>query len=166
MTTEVANANDFYALSPELRRPARTIKTYILLGWIAETSFLFFGMVMFPELHAPLLGRLIWTQILCGIGMGAAVGAVAYMAASHFKQGSWAALVITGIMAGVAFTICGEVCFFVDKLPGMDYWGTTENPLLFRAKGDSGGILLGFFGSWLLNTKPGVSLLNKIAFLR
>ena len=37
MTTEVANANDFYALSPELRRPARTIKTYILLGWIAET---------------------------------------------------------------------------------------------------------------------------------
>jgi hypothetical protein len=166
MNTAVADRSDFYALSPESRRPARTLKTYILLGWSVETFFLFFGMIMYPQLHPPLLGRLIWTQILCGIGMSSAVGAVAYMAASRFKQGSWAALIVTGIVAGAAFSICGEVCYFVDTLPGVDYYGSHEGPLLFRLKGDIGGFGLGLFGSWLLNTKMGVSLLNKIPFLR
>jgi len=165
MTTAV-DANDFYALSPESRRFVRTLKTYILLGWSVETFFLFFGMFMFPQLHPPLLGRLIWTQVLCGIGMSSAVGAVAYMASSHFKQGSWAALIITGIVAGAAFSICGEVCYFVDTLPGVNYFGSHEGPLMFRLKGDIGGFGLGLFGSWLLNTKMGVSLLNKIPFLR
>jgi hypothetical protein len=166
MTTEVANANDFYVLSPESRRPIRTLKTYILLGWMSETFFFFFGMFMFPQLHPPLLGRLIWTEILCSIGMSSAVGAVAYMAASHFKQGSWPALIITGIVAGAAFSICGEVCYFIDTLPGVDYYGSHEMPVLFRLKGDIGGFGAGLFGSWLLNTKMGVSLLNKIPFLR
>ena len=165
MTTAVA-VNDFYALSPESRRYVRTLKTYILLGWSVETFFLFFGMLMFPQLHPPLLGRLIWTQVLCGIGMSSAVGAVAYMASSHFKQGSWAALIITGIVAGAAFSICGEVCYFVDTLPGVNYFGSHEGPLMFRLKGDIGGFGLGLFGTWLLNTKMGVSLLNKIPFLR
>src|SRR5215469_11754058 len=100
MTTAVASASDFEVLSPESRRPLRTLKTYILLGWSVETFFLFFGMFMFPDLHPPLLGRLIWTQLLCGLGMSSAVGAVAYMAASRFKQGSWASLIVTGIVAG------------------------------------------------------------------
>ena len=166
MTTAVANANDFNVLSPESRRALRTLKTYILLGWSIETFFLFFGMLMYPELHPPLLGRLIWTQVLCGIGMSSAVGAVAYLAASRFKQGSWAALIITGIVAGAAFSICGEICYFVDTLPGVDYFGSHEGPVMFRLKGDIGGFGLGLFGSWLLNTKMGVSLLNKIPFLR
>ena len=166
MTTAVANANDFNVLSPESRRALRTLKTYILLGWSIETFFLFFGMFMYPELHPPLLGRLIWTQVLCGIGMSSAVGAVAYLAASRFKQGSWAALIITGIVAGAAFSICGEICYFVDTLPGVDYFGSHEGPVMFRLKGDIGGFGLGLFGSWLLNTKMGVSLLNKIPFLR
>ena len=165
MTTAV-DANDFYALSPEARRPLRTLKTYILLGWSVETFFLFFGMFMFPQLHPPLLGRLIWTQVLCGIGMSSAVGAVAYMASSHFKQGSWAALIVTGIVAGGAFSICGELCYHIDMLPTVDYFGSHENPLLFRLKGVIGGFVLGLVGSWLLNTKKGVSLLNKIPFLR
>ena len=165
MTTAV-DANDFYALSPEARRPLRTLKTYILLGWSVETFFLFFGMFMYPELHPPLLGRLIWTQLLCGLGMSSAVGAVAYMAASRFKQGSWASLIVTGIVAGAAFSICGEVCYFIDTLPLVDYFGSHEGPLMFRLKGDIGGFGLGLFGSWLLNTKMGVSLLNKIPFLR
>src|SRR5215813_928514 len=166
MTTAVAALNDFDALSPESRRYVRTLKTYILLGWSVETFFLFFGMFMFPQLPPPLLGGLIWTQVLCGIGMSSAVGAVAYMASSHFKQGSWAALIITGIVAGAAFSICGEVCYFVDTLPGVNYFGSHEGPLMFRLKGDIGGFGLGLFGSWLLNTKMGVSLLNKIPFLR
>jgi hypothetical protein len=48
----------------------------------------------------------------------------------------------------------------------MDYWGRLENPALFMAKGDIGGALLGIAGSWLLNTKKGLSILNKIPFLR
>jgi hypothetical protein len=164
--TTATDAIDFYTLSPESRRPARTIKLYIFMGWMTETFFLFFGMFMFPQLHPPLLGRLIWTQILCGIGMGAAVGGLAYIAASGFKQGSWAALIVTGIVAGVAYSICGELCYHIDMLPTIDYFGSHENPLLFRLKGDIGGFGLGLFGSWLLNTKMGVSLLNKIPFLR
>lgn len=166
MTTAVANANDFYELSPQLRRPARTIKLYIFLGWIAETTFLFFGMFMFPQLHPPLIPRLEWTQILCGIGMGAAAGAIGYLASSRFKQGSRAALIITGLVAGTAYVVCGTVCYWVDALPGMDYWGSHENPALFLLKGDGGGFGLGLIGSWLLNTEKGVSLLNKIPFLR
>ena len=166
MTSPAAHANDLYVDSPEERRAARTIKLLILLGWMTETFFLFFGMFMYPELHPPLLGRLIWTQVLCGIGMSSAVGAVAYLAASRFKQGSWAALIITGIVACAAFSICGEICYFVDTLPGVDYFGSHEGPVMFRLKGDIGGFGLGLFGSWLLNTKMGVSLLNKIPFLR
>ena len=166
MNTAVADRSDFYALSPESRRPARTLKTYILLGWSVETFFLFFGMIMYPQLHPPLLGRLIWTQILCGIGMSSAAGALAYMAGSRFKQGSRAALIVTGIVAGVAFGICGELCYHIDMLPTMDYFGSHENPPMFHYKGVIGGVLLGITGSWLLNTKKGLSILNKIPFLR
>ena len=97
MTTAAAGANDLHVESPEERRAARTIKLFIVLGWLSETTFLFFGMIVFPQLHPSLIGRLIWTQILCGIGMGAATGAIAYLAASGFKQGSWPALVTTVI---------------------------------------------------------------------
>jgi hypothetical protein len=166
MTTPSAGAYGLLVDSPEERRPIRTIKTYIFLGWLIETFFLFFGMVAFPQLHPPLIPRLIWTQIVCGIGMGAAVGALAYVAASGFKQGSRPALITTAIVAGLAYAACGAVCFFVDTRPGMDYWGTSENPSLFLIKGTVGGFLLGVFGSWVLNTKKGVSILNKIPFLR
>src|SRR6516225_10341433 len=134
MTTVATGANDLYVESLEGRRPARTIKLFILLGWIAETTFLFFGMVMFPQLHPPLLPRLIWTQILCGIGMGAAAGAIAYLAGSRFKQGSRAALILTA-SGGIVFFVCGLVCYFVDTRAGMDYFGAIENPVLFVTKG-------------------------------
>ena len=160
-----ARAHDPLVESPEERRPARTIKLFILLGWMAETSFLFFGMVMFPQLHPPLLPRLIWTQILCGIGMGAAAGAIAYLAGSRFKQGSRAALILTAA-GGIVFFVCGLVCYFVDTRAGMDYFGAIENPVLFVTKGSGGVLLLGVIGSWLLNTKKGLSLLNKVPFLR
>ena len=166
MTIAAASANDLYVESPEERRAARTIKLFILLGWMTETFFLFFGMVMFPQLHPPLIPRLIWTQILCGIGMSSAAGALAYMAGSRFKQGSRAALIVTGIVAGVAFGICGELCYHIDMLPTMDYFGSHENPPMFHYKGVIGGVLLGITGSWLLNTKKGLSILNKIPFLR
>jgi hypothetical protein len=164
--TAIADAYDFPVESPEERRPARTIKLFILMGWMSETFFLFFGMVMFPQLHPPLLPRLIWTQILCGIGMGAAAGAIAYLAASRFKQGSRAAFFLTAICGGLAYVVCNNVCFFVDTRPGIDYWGAIENPILFLTKGDLGGLALGFLGAWLLNSKKGLSLINKIAFLR
>ena len=165
MTTAATSANDLYVESLEERRAARTIKLFILLGWMTETFFLFFGMVMFPQLHPPLIPRLIWTQILCGIGMGAAAGAIGYLASSPFKQGSRAALITTA-SAGIVFAVCAGVCYFVDTRPGMDYWGSQENPVLFLTKGITGGLFLGVVGSWLLNTDRGMSVLNKIPFLR
>ncbi|MBV9160261.1 MAG: hypothetical protein JO281_01620 [Pseudonocardiales bacterium] len=166
MTTAVAGANDLHVESPEERRAARTIKLFIVLGWLSETTFLFFGMIMFPQLHPSLIGRLIWTQILCGIGMGAATGAIAYLAASGFKQGSRAALIITAIAGATVLAVCNTVCFFVDSRPGVDYWGSHENPALFLTKGYIVSIIGGLVGSWLLNTKRGVSVLDKIPFLR
>src|SRR5215470_4037750 len=121
MATASAFPTDFLIDSPEERRPARTIKTFILLGWLSETFFLFFGMMMFPQLHPPLLPRLIWTQILCGIGMGAAAGGIAYLAGSRFRQGTWAALFATAV-GGLVYVVCNNVCFFVDTRPGVDYW--------------------------------------------
>src|SRR6516162_8251988 len=120
MTAVATGANDLYVESLEGRRAARTIKLFILLGWMTETFFLFFGMVMFPQLHPPLIPRLIWTQVLCGIGMGAAAGAIAYLAASRYKQGSRAALILTAIGAGLTYVVCNNVCYFVDSLPGID----------------------------------------------
>jgi hypothetical protein len=166
MTTADAGVGDRVVESPEERRPARTIKLYILLGWSCETLFLFFGMMMFPQIHPPLIPRLIWTQIMCGMGMSSAAGALGWLAASRFKQGSRAALIITGIVAAAVFVICANVCYFVDQRPGMDYWGSVENPTLFLLKGNIGGFLLGVTGSWLLNTKRGLNVLNKIPFLR
>ena len=166
MVTAAASANDLYIESAEERRGVRTIKLFIVLGWLSETAFLFFGMIVFPQLHPSLIGRLIWTQILCGIGMGAATGAIAYLAASGFKQGSRAALIITAIAGATVFAVCNTVCFFVDSRPGMDYWGSHENPALFLTKGYVVSIIGGLVGSWLLNTKRGVSVLDKIPFLR
>ena len=166
MATAAAQAYDIYVDSPEERRAARTIKVFIFFGWLTETSFMFFGMIWFPQLHPPLIPRLIWTQILCGIGMGAAVGALAFLAASGFRQGSWAALIITAIVGATALAVCNSVCFFVDSRPGVDYWGTHEDPVLFLTKGYIFSILGGLIGSWVLNTKRGVSVLNKIPFFR
>jgi hypothetical protein len=132
---------------------------------MAETAFLEFGMLWFRQLHPPLLPRLIWTQILCGIGMGAAAGAIAYLAGSRFKQGSRAAL-IANAAGGIVFFVCGLVCYFIDTRAGMDYFGAVENPVLFVTKGSGGGLLLGVIASWLLNTKKGLNLLNKVPFLR
>ena len=98
--------------------------------------------------------------------MGAAAGAIAYLAASRYKQGSRAALILTAIGAGLTYVVCNNVCYFIDSLPGMDYWGRLENPLLFMTKGDVGGALLGIAGAFLLNTKWGMNALNKIPFLR
>jgi hypothetical protein len=166
MATAAYDARFFENESPAERWPVRTIKLYILLGWMTETFFRFFGMVMFPQLHPPLIPRLIWTQILCGIGMGASAGGIGYLAASRFKQGSRAALILTAVGAGAVYFACNNVCYFVDTRPGVNYWGAQLNPTLFIAKGDGGGLLLGLIGSLLLNTKMGVSLLNKIPFLR
>jgi len=166
MTIAAANEIQSYVESSESQRALRTIKLYILLGWMAETTFLFFGMYMFPQLHAPLISRLIWTQVLCGIGMGAAVGALGYLAGSGFKLGSRAALIATGLVTAGAYFTCGELCYHLDMLPGMDFFGAQDKPLLFRLKGDIGGLTLGVVGSWLLNTTKGLSLLNKIPFLR
>lgn len=166
MARAAAGANNLHVESPEERRPARTIKVFIFLSWICETIFLFVGMIVFPQLHPSLIGRLIWTQILCGIGMGAAVGAIAYLATSSFKQGSRAALIITAIAGATVLAACNTVCFFVDTRPGMDYWGTHENPALFFAKGYVAAIFGGVVGSLLLNTERGMSVLNKIPFLR
>jgi hypothetical protein len=166
MASATSGANDLHVGSPEERRPARTIKVFIFLGWLSETTFLFFGMIVFPQLHPSLLGRLIWTQILCGIGMGAAAGAIAYLTASSFKQGSRAALIITALAGATVLAVCNTVCFFVDTRPGMDYWGSHENPALFLTKGYIASILGGLVGSWLLNTKKGVTVLDKIPFLR
>jgi hypothetical protein len=166
MNTAVADRNDLYAESAEARRPVRTIKLYILGGWIAETGFLIFGAYWFPQLHPPLIPRLLWTQLLCGIGMGAAAGAMAYLLGAAYKQGSRAALILTAIGAGGVFVACANVCYFVDGLQGMDYFGRVEDPFLFWAKGNFGGALIGIAGSWLLNTKKGLSILNKVPFLR
>src|SRR6516225_8572845 len=109
MASTTSGANDLHVGSPEERRPARTIKVFIFLGWLSETKFLFFGMIVFPQLHPSLIGRLIWTQILCGIGMGAAAGAIAYLLASGFKQGSWAAVIITAIAGATVLGVCNTV---------------------------------------------------------
>ena len=166
MASTTSGANDLQVESPEERRPARTIKVFILLGWICETAFLFIGMIVFPQIHPSLIGRLIRTQILCGIGMGAAVGALAYLAASRFKQGSPPALIITAIVGTAVLAVCNTVCFFIDTRPGMDYWGTHENWVLFFTKGYIAAVLGGVGGSWLLNTKKGVNVLSKVPFLR
>ena len=166
MTTSDAGVGDRVVESPEERWPARTIKVYILLGWSCETAFLIFGMIAFPQLHPPLIPRLVWTQVMCGIGMSSAAGALGWMAASRFKEGSRAALITMGIVSAAVFVVCANVCAFVDHLPGMDYWGSVQNPTLFLLKGNIGGFLIGVTGSWLLNTKRGLSVLNKIPFLR
>jgi uncharacterized membrane protein YeaQ/YmgE (transglycosylase-associated protein family) len=92
--------------------------------------------------------------------MGAAAGAIAYLVASDFKQGSWAAVIITAIAGATVLGVCNTVCFFVDTRPGMDYWGSHENPALFLTKGYIASIIGGLVGSWLLNTKRGVSVVS------
>ncbi|MGW6421303.1 hypothetical protein ACWF82_01370 [Nocardia sp. NPDC055053] len=143
------------------RQAIRTIKVFISLGFQGEFLFLVLGLIMFPH-NGPLVWRLVWTLGLCGIGMGAAVGGIAYLVGSRFRPRSRAALIVTAISAAASYSVCQTLCWGLDHNVGLNYWGSVDMPALFLIKGYSAAIAGGVLGAYLLHTQTGSRMLDRL----
>ncbi|MCS0601402.1 hypothetical protein NX794_09195 [Streptomyces sp. LP11] len=152
------------AFTPETRA-ANTIKVFVLTGFVGEASFLVLGLVLFPD-HGPLLWRLVWTLGLCGIGMGAAVGALTYLATAGLAPGSRASYAATAVSGALLFAVCQTLCWSLDHNVGLNYWGSRDMPALFLAKGYAGAVAGGLLGSFHLNSPKGAALMSRLGVFR
>ncbi|WP_432087912.1 hypothetical protein [Streptomyces sp. bgisy095] len=152
-------------LSSAETRAANTIKVFVLTGFVGEASFLVLGLVLFPN-HGPLLWRLVWTLGLCGIGMGAAVGALTFLATSALTPGSRSAFVATAAAGAALFAVCQTLCWSLDHNVGLNYWGSQDMPVLFLAKGYAGAVAGGLLGSFHLNSAMGAAMMSRLKVFR
>ncbi|MFJ6987183.1 MULTISPECIES: hypothetical protein [unclassified Streptomyces] len=142
-------------------RAVNTIKTFVLVGFVGEASFLVLGLVLFPD-HGPLLWRLVWTLGLCGVGMGAAVGALTFLATARLTPGTRSAYVTTAVCGALLYSVCQTLCWSLDHNVGLNYWGSRDLPELFLVKGYAGAVLGGLFGAFHLNSRTGAALMTRL----
>ncbi|MEU6061747.1 hypothetical protein [Streptomyces sp. NPDC047097] len=146
-------------------RAAETIKVFVLAGFAAETSFLVLGLVLFPD-HGPLLWRVVWTLGLCGVGMGAAVGALTFLVTGRLAPGSRPALLVTAVSAAALYSVCQTLCWSLDHNVGLNYWGSVDQPVLFLVKGYVAAVLGGIVGALQLHTAAGRALTRRVGVFR
>ncbi|MFJ4970045.1 hypothetical protein [Streptomyces sp. NPDC088755] len=151
--------------SPAETRAANTIKVFVLTGFVGEAAFLVLGLVLFPD-HGPLLWRMVWTLGLCGIGMGAAVGALTFLTTSRLPLGSRSAYVATAGGGAVLYGVCQTLCWSLDHNVGLNYWGSQDMPVLFLVKGYAGALLGGLLASFHLNSATGAAMMCRLKVFR
>lgn len=152
------------SIQPELttsnrQRYLRPLKVSIATTVSAEFFLLVvFGIILFPE--GPLLNKVVWTLVFCGVGMGATLGTFIDLTIVGRWQ-SWKAIGATMLLSTAILGIaCDMLCLALDRQFG--YFGGAEASALFVSVGvflaAPGGILLG----WLLFTERGRRLLDRL----
>ena len=138
----------------------RPLKVTILMTLIAELGlFVVFGLLLFPQ--GNLLYKLIWTGLYCGIGMGAATGALIVLIVVERFEGM-KALLAGFFTATLSLLACNLLCLTIDQ--HYNFFGGREAPHLFLWNGIAmivpGSALL----SWLLFTDQGNAILDRFKF--
>lgn len=136
----------------------RPIKLSILFSILGEAVILLvWGMLLYPE--GNLLHKFLWTIVFCGLGMGAAIGAIIAL----FVVGKWTgtyAVILCAELSGIILGLfCNYLCYNLDM--HFDYFGGKETPLLFVINGMVMAIIGGAVVGWLCFTERGKRLLSK-----
>jgi hypothetical protein len=118
--------------------------------------FIIYGVVLFPQ--GNLLYKFLWT-VICGIGMGATVGAFLNLFIIDKYIGIKAitlTLLLTLVTLGI---ICNRLCFQLDL--HFHYFGAETNPMLFFMGSIAGSIVAGLIIALLLFSEKGDILLHR-----
>ena len=137
----------------------RPLKLGILFSVLGEGAiFLIWGVILYPE--GNLFHKFIWTVILCGFGMGSAIGVLVNLFIVGRMRGLSAILLSMLFSMLLLGIVCNFLCFILDA--HFDYFGGKDTPDLFLLNGffssTLGGILLG----WFCFTDKGNEILDKL----
>lgn len=135
------------------------ITVAIAMTFLGEmVIFLLWGLVLFPARE--LVAKFLWTGI-CGIAMGAVIGAAVNVFVTGRHEGRPAA----GFAALISFSVlsfCTVLCYRLDLTFGL--FGAKTDPVLFIA----GGLLPALVGSglygWVLYSRTGRTLLARLDY--
>lgn len=132
-----------------------------VLSWInsmlAEIVFLTVAVVFFSGLR-DMTNKIIWSLVICPIGMSGAMGGITtYFLVDHYygQKAVW----FTALLSLLVFGTCNYLCFSLDHYFG--YYGASSHPLWFHWRYPA--IFLGGFNSGkLLFTDEGQKTLVRM----
>jgi hypothetical protein len=134
------------------RRYIRPLKLSIAASVLGESViFVVWGVLLYPG--GELLHKLLWTVLFCGVGMGAALGALLVLFVVDRLEGAAAVLVTAGLSAGVLGVACNLLCLQLDR--HFHYFGGADNAPLFLVNGVLMASLGGAVVGWLCFTPRG-----------
>ncbi|KAL6228934.1 hypothetical protein BDW75DRAFT_119120 [Aspergillus navahoensis] len=103
-----------------------------LLFWfnslVAEVFFLLVAVLFFSGLR-DIIHKVIWTLVICPLGMGGAMGGITnYFLVDHYygQRAVWFTAILTLLVLGS----CNHLCFTLDNYFG--YFGSKSHPLWFH----------------------------------
>jgi hypothetical protein len=138
----------------------RPITVAVTLTFFGEAViFLLWGVSLFPG--GPLWRKAVWTGI-CGVAMGATIGALVNVAVTGRMAGRTAAL-CSGVLYFAVLAFCTFLCFEIDLATGSRF-GARQAPVLFIAGGLVPAFLSSFLYAWLLFSEPGSRLLTRLGY--
>lgn len=140
----------------EFRRP---VVVSIVVSAMAElVIFVVWGLILYPE--GNWLQKLLWTVVFCGVGMGAATGALICMLIAGRLSG-WLAIATTIIVSVLVLGIgCNLLCFSIDL--HHHFFGAREGPVSFLLFGIVGAGVGGALVGWLLFSNRGPKWLDQL----
>ena len=137
----------------------RPLKLSILISLMGEAVILLvWGILLYPE--GNLLHKFLWTIVFCGLGMGAAIGAIIALFVVGKWKGTYAVILCAELSGIVLGLFCNYLCHNLDM--HFDYFGGRETPLFFIINGTIMAILGGALVGWLCFTEKGKGILNKL----
>lgn len=140
----------------EFRRP---VVVSIAVSVVAELAiFVVYGLILFPG--GSWFQKLLWTVVFCGIGMGAATGALICALITERLWG-WRAIVACSVLSVLVLGIgCNLLCYSLDL--HIHFFGAHENPVSFVGSGFIGSAAGGALVGWLLFTDRGNHVADRL----
>lgn len=136
----------------------RPLKLSILLSILGEAVILVvWGIVLYPE--GNLLHKFLWAIVFCGLGMGAAIGAIIALVVVGRWTRAFAVIFCAELSAIVLGLFCNYLCYSLDM--HFNYFGSNETPLLFFISGIVMATIGGAIVGWFCFTEKGKRILSK-----
>ena len=157
-TTDTKNTKMEKTLEVTAEDVLRPLKLSILLSILAEAVILVvWGMVLYPE--GNLLHKFLWASVFCGLGMGAAIGAIIALVVVGRWTGIFAVIFCAELSALVLGLFCNYLCYSLDM--HFNHFGGNETPLLFFISGIVMATIGGAIVGWFCFTEKGKRILSK-----
>ena len=148
--------NDLERQIQVLNRP---IKLGIIFSMATELFiFILWGLILYPE--GNMVYKFLWAVVFCGIGMGAAVGAMIQLFVVGRLTGYKAILTCSLLSVVILGVACNLLCMNLDSQ--FHYFGGVEDPVFFIAGGAVLAAVSGTFAGWLLFSEKGKSMMDKL----